>query len=103
MKDYGFDPKMMLTNIISIYNHFRNSKKFLTFIIKDPRSFKIEHFEKVIRLYQKKKIEVRDSSEIEGFSKMIEDLKTLEIEIKKQEVNITTYIRLIMMMLLKNL
>jgi ubiquitin conjugation factor E4 B len=86
MKDYGFDPKMMLTNLISIYSSLRTSKKFLSFIVKDPRSFKLEHFEKVIRLYEKKKIEVKDSSEIEGFSKMIEDLKEIEKEIKKQEV-----------------
>jgi hypothetical protein len=93
MKDYGFDPKMMLTNLISIYNSLRNSKKFLSFIVKDPRSFKLEHFEKVIRLYQKKKIEVKESSEIEGFSKMIEDLKEIEKEIKKQEVVYSVILR----------
>jgi len=31
MKDYGFDPKMMLTNLISIYSSLRTSKKVLKF------------------------------------------------------------------------
>lgn len=86
MKDYGFDPKILLKNLVSIYISFRNYKKFLTFIVKDPRSFKLNHFEKVIRLFNKKKIEVK-AEDIAFFCKMIEDLKVIEKDLKKEEVN----------------
>jgi ubiquitin conjugation factor E4 B len=87
MKEYGFDPKLMLTNLVSIYNNLRGYKKFLTFLVKDPRSFRLEHFEKVLKLHSKKKIEIRNSDEVEGFSKMIEELKIVQEEIKQQEIN----------------
>lgn len=86
MKDYGFDPKLLLTNLVSIYNSFRNYKKFLVCTVKDPRSFKLDHFEKVVRLVKKKKIEVK-TEDLEFFCKMIEDLKVIEQDLKKNEVN----------------
>ena len=50
------------------------------------RSFKLDHFEKVSRLYKKKKIDVKNHEDIEIFNRMIEDLKIISQDLKRVEV-----------------
>jgi ubiquitin conjugation factor E4 B len=86
MKDYGFDPKHILTSLISIYVNFLNYKEFLEYIVKDERSFKIENFEKVSDIYSRGKIKFVDNT-FESFEILIRQLKEIDIEIKNKIIN----------------
>lgn len=86
MKEYSFDPKLLLSYSVLMYINFQNYERFLYYIVNDPRSFKLNNFEKVIHLYNKKKLLLLKERDIEVFSKMIEKLKLLYHELRNQEV-----------------
>ncbi len=86
MKEYGFDPKFVLKALISTYVSFFGYKEFMEFIVTDERSYKIENFEKVLKIYQRGKIKI-DYEELVKFEKMIEMLYEIEKEIKRKTVN----------------
>jgi ubiquitin conjugation factor E4 B len=86
MSDYGFDPKFVLRALISTYVSFYDYKEFMEFIVKDERSYKIENFEKVLRIYQRGKIKI-DYEELVKFQKMTEILKEIENEMKSKFIN----------------
>src|SRR4051794_28797891 len=58
MKNYGFDPKFILTAIVTTYISFCNYNEFLELIVKDERSYKIQSFEKVKAIYGRGKIKL---------------------------------------------
>jgi hypothetical protein len=90
MTEYGFDPKFVLKSLVSIYLSFKNIKKFLEYIVKDERSFKIENFERVIDLKEKEKISL-GYEDFSDFKVFVEDLRNMDKEIKAKHVNILIY------------
>jgi hypothetical protein len=59
MSEYGFDPKFILTSIITIYSSFVDYPDFIEFVVKDQRAYKIENFEKVLDLKDNNKIHIQ--------------------------------------------
>ena len=59
MKEYGFDPKFILTSIVTIYSSFVDYPEFIDYVIKDQRAFKFENFEKVLDLKSLGKIQIQ--------------------------------------------
>jgi hypothetical protein len=85
MKEYQFDPKFILKSLIEIYLAFKDYKEFLEFIVKDERSYKIENFEKVIRLKENDKIRI-DYNMYQDLIKMVVKLKDVSEETKSTQV-----------------
>jgi ubiquitin conjugation factor E4 B len=50
---YHFDPKYLLSKIVSSYIHFSSFDQFVEAVAKDERSFRIEVFDRVIRTLKK--------------------------------------------------
>lgn len=86
MRDYGFDPKFILVSLVSIYVSFSEYKEFLELVVKDERSYKIGNFEKVKSIQTRGKITIPYES-FEKFEVMINQLKIIEEEIKKNTIN----------------
>ena len=59
MKEYGFDPKFILTSIVTIYSSFTEFPEFIEYVVKDQRAFKLENFEKVLDLKSGGKIQIQ--------------------------------------------
>lgn len=59
MKEYGFDPKFILTSIITIYSSFTDFPEFINYVVRDQRAFKFENFEKAIDLKDQGKIQIQ--------------------------------------------
>jgi ubiquitin conjugation factor E4 B len=91
MKDYEFDPKFILINIIRIYNSFFTYDEFYEFVVCDERSFRITNFEKVLKIHKKGKISQIGFDEIKIFEKMIEKLRATDEEMKSKKVLILLY------------
>jgi hypothetical protein len=87
MQEYQFDPKFILKSLIEIYLSFKDYKEFLEFIVKDERSYKIENFEKVIRLKENDKIRI-DYNIYQDFLKFTDKLRIVSEEIKSKQVKI---------------
>jgi hypothetical protein len=87
MNEYGFDPKFILCSVVSIYLSFKDYKDFLTCVVKDERSFKIENFETVKSLKENEKIAL-DYEKYHHLIRLIEDLRNLYNLSKAEEVNI---------------
>jgi hypothetical protein len=85
MQEYQFDPKFILKSLIEIYLSFKDYKEFLEFIVKDERSYKIENFEKVIRLKENDKIRI-DYNMYQDLIKMVDKLKDVSKETKSSQV-----------------
>ena len=71
MSEYGFDPKFILTSLITIYSAFVEYPGFIEYVIKDQRAFKLENFEKVFDLKNRNKIHI-GYSQYSGFTKFYE-------------------------------
>lgn len=89
MSDYGFDPKFILTALITIYVSFIDYKEFLEYIVKDERSFNINNFEKAGNLKEQGKIKL-DYETYDRFTQMIEMLRNISAEIKSKQVSYST-------------
>jgi len=61
MSEYGFDPKFILTSLITIYASFVEYPGFIEFVVKDQRAFKLDNFEKVLDLKDRNKIHINYS------------------------------------------
>jgi hypothetical protein len=85
MNEYGFDPKFILSSVVSIYLSFKEYKDFLSFLVRDERSFKIENFETVKSLKEKEKIQL-DYEKYHSLIGLIEDLRNLYNQSKAEEV-----------------
>ena len=85
MNEYGFDPKFILSSVVSIYLSFKEYKDFLSFVVRDERSFKIENFETVKSLKEKEKI-ILDYEKYHSLIGLIEDLRNLYNQSKAEEV-----------------
>lgn len=48
--DYNFDPRSLLVNILSMYSNMSIEDAFLRWVVQDTRSFKIETFEKAVKI-----------------------------------------------------
>ena len=91
MKEYEFDPKFILINLIRIYNSFLMYNEFYEFIVRDERSFKIANFEKVLTIHKKGKIQI-GYDEIKVFEKFIEKLKSIDADLKSNKVERFLYL-----------
>ncbi len=86
MSEYEFDPKKILSSIISIYICFKEYKEFLEFVVKDERSYNIENFERVVVLKENGKITL-DYDKFDDYKSFLQMLKDLEIEIKAKHIS----------------
>jgi ubiquitin conjugation factor E4 B len=48
--DFNFDPRSLLVNILSMYANMAVEGTFLRWVVLDTRSFKIETFEKAVKI-----------------------------------------------------
>ena len=87
LSEYEFNPKLILASIMTIYSSFENKKEFIECIVKDERSYQYENFfkaKKIVEETGKIPIEVLT---LEKYNKLINKLKSIEEEIKSQELN----------------
>jgi ubiquitin conjugation factor E4 B len=49
-EEYNFDPRGLLTNILSMYANMSVEDIFLRYVVNDSRSYKDETFDKALRL-----------------------------------------------------
>ena len=68
MKQYDFDPKDFLSYIIQAYAGFVDQPEFITNIVSDERSFKIDNFQRALNLRLKIKL---SSDKSESFNKIV--------------------------------
>ena len=75
-KDYNFDPRGLLSNILAMYANMSNQEKFLNHIVNDSRSFKNENFDKAVKIINnpKKGVDI-DQERKELFEKMVIKIK----------------------------
>lgn len=86
MHEYGFEPKSILVSIVSIYVSFKDYKDFLELVVQDERAFKIENFERVVKLKDDGKISI-DYEKYADYKVLVENLKVIEKDIKAKQVN----------------
>ena len=88
MEEYGFNPNFILKSLISVYASFVDYKEFLSYVVKDQRSYKIANFEKVLRIANRGKTNF-NFEDLDKFENMIDKLKELDNINKANEVLIT--------------
>ena len=87
LSEYEFNPKFILSSILTVYSSFDNYIEFIECIVKDERSYHYENFfkaKKIVEETGKIPIEVLT---LEKYNKLINKLKSIEEEIKSQELN----------------
>ena len=87
LSEYEFNPKFILASILTVYSAFENKKQFLEFIVKDERSYRYENFFKAKKIVEEKGQIPIDGIAFEKYNKLINKLKSIEEEIKSQELN----------------
>ncbi len=83
MSEYGFDPKFILSSLITIYSSFVEYPGFIEYVVKDQRAFKLENFEKVFDLKDRNTIQV-GYSQYSDFTKFYELAKTAFEDFKEK-------------------
>ncbi len=83
MSEYGFDPKFILSSLISIYASFVEFPSFIEYVVKDQRAFKLENFEKVFDLKDQNKIQI-SYSPYSNFNKFYELAKQAYEDFKEK-------------------
>jgi ubiquitin conjugation factor E4 B len=86
---YNFDPRTLLTNILSMYANMSSEDVFLRYVVNDTRSYKTETFEKATRILNNpKKGIVIDQERKDRFEKMVEQIREMKNEIEEEEVRL---------------
>lgn len=87
MSEYGFDPKFILTSLVTIYASFVDYPGFIEYVVKDQRAFKLDNFEKVFDLKERNKIHI-NYTYYSNFTKFFELAKKAFEDFKEKCVNI---------------
>mmetsp|Transcript_17752 Transcript_17752/g.24953 ORF Transcript_17752/g.24953 Transcript_17752/m.24953 type:complete len:262 (+) Transcript_17752:3-788(+) len=79
---YNFDPRNLLSEILSIFLHLSKSEEFIQEVAKDERNYKVEIFTKAARVIRRRKImSERDCTQFETvLTKVAEYHSALEAE-----------------------
>jgi len=80
---FNFDPKLLLSVIIQIYNNCSSQKKFLEAVVEDGRSFNSEVFGKALNIVDQRKIVRMDA--LERFKQFIINAQAVSKDTKKEE------------------
>lgn len=84
---YNFDPRMLLQHMVCMYANMSTEEVFLKHVVADSRSFKIENFEKAIRVINNPaKGVVVDQQSKDTFEVMVSKIKEMKNEIDEEEV-----------------
>lgn len=87
LSDYEFNPKFILVSILSTYSSFVGYKRFLEYVVKDQRSYKIDNFYRAKAMVEESGKINMNNEDFENFVQLIEKLKVVEEEIKKTIIN----------------
>jgi len=91
MSEYGFDPKLILTSLVTIYSSFVDYQGFIEYVVKDQRAFKLENFEKFFELKHRNKIHI-GYSHYSNFTKFYESAKKAFEDFKEKCVILNFFI-----------
>jgi len=83
MKEFNFDPKLVLESIINVYLNFADKEEFYDAVVRDERSYDIELFLRTKQILEK--LNLLDSDQIDKFDHMIRVLKEKEQEKKDED------------------
>lgn len=87
LSQYQFDPKFILVSILSTYASFVDYKKFIEYVVKDQRSYKIENFIRARSIVEESGKFNMSKDDFEKFVSLIDKIKIVEEEIKKTIIN----------------
>ena len=87
LSQYQFDPKFVLVSILSTYASFVDYKKFIEYVVKDQRSYKIENFIRARSIVEESGKFNMSKDDFEKFVSLIDKIKIVEEEIKKTIIN----------------
>lgn len=87
---FNFEPRTLLTNILTMYANMSNEEVFLKNVVNDARSYKDETFEKAVRIINNTKKGITlDADRKEKFEMMVVNLKSMRLQLAEEEVILT--------------
>jgi ubiquitin conjugation factor E4 B len=85
-EEYNFDPRLLLVHIVSMYANMSSEETFLKLVASDSRSFKVENFEKAIRVINNpSKGVVVHQEQKDIFEVMVTKIKDMKAENDEEE------------------
>ena len=87
LSEYEFNPKFILSSILTVYSSFDNYIEFIECIVKDERSYHYENFFKAKKIVEESEKIPIDRIAFEKYNNLINKLKSVEEKMKSQELN----------------